>query len=110
MNATADAATEVSTWPAHHAVAHLPGSLPMGGVVPMTPVHAFAQTPAALALEPKLAIYPTRMDVELGGLLAFVIDQVVTDAEADAIACGASLERPAPWITKGGAATPTAKR
>lgn len=33
-------------------------------------------------------------------------------AEADAIACGASasLEQPAPKITKGGAATPTAKR
>ncbi len=37
-------------WPAHRAVAWLPGSLPMGGVVPDTPVHAFETTPASLAL------------------------------------------------------------
>ena len=72
-------------WPVHQAVAHLPGSLPMGGVVPMTPVHAFVQTPDALRLAPEVPIYPTRMDVALGGLLAFVIDQVVTSEEADAI-------------------------
>jgi len=85
MNMIAEAAPAVMDWPAHHAVALLPGSLPMGGVIPMTPVHAFAHTPLSLTLEPKLDIYPTRMDVALGGLLAFVIDQVVTNAEADAI-------------------------
>ena len=85
MNEVAEAPRNVLAWPAHHSVALLPGSLPMGGVIPMTPVHAFAHTPSALRLEPKLDIYPTRMDVALGGLLAFVIDQVVTDAEADAI-------------------------
>ena len=85
MNEVAEAPRNVLAWPAHHSVALLPGSLPMGGVIPMTPVHAFAHTPSALRLEPKLDIYPTRMDVALGGLLAFVIDQVATDAEADAI-------------------------
>ena len=72
-------------WPECRAVALLPGSLPMGGVVADTPVHAFAQTPEALRLDPALAIYPTRMDIALGGLMAFVIDQAVTDAEADAM-------------------------
>ena len=74
-----------ATWPGHHAVAHLPGSLPMGGVVPMTPVHAFDSLPAALALGDAHALRPVRHDIELGGLLAFVIDQVVTPSEADAI-------------------------
>ena len=72
-------------WPAHHAVAHLPGSLPMGGVVPMTPVHAFDTSPAALQLQPQLALQPKRQDLDLGGLLGFVIDPVVTAKEADAI-------------------------
>ena len=72
-------------WPQHHAVAHLPGSLPMGGVVAMTPVHAFAQTPDALSFDAQQADSPSRRDIDLGGLLAFVIDPVVSDAEADAI-------------------------
>ena len=28
-------------WPDHWAVAYMPGSLPMGGAAPMTPIHAF---------------------------------------------------------------------
>ena len=72
-------------WPALHAVAHLPGSLPMGGVVPMTPVHAFASSPEALQLQPQASLKPIRHDLDLGGLLGFVIDQVVTPEEADAI-------------------------
>lgn len=72
-------------WPAHHAVAHLPGSLPMGGVVPMTPIHAFASAPAALNLRAQPTLKPVRHDIDLGGLLAFVIDDVVTPDEADAI-------------------------
>ena len=39
-------------WPAHRAVAHLPGSLPMGGVVAHTSIHAFEQPASALALAP----------------------------------------------------------
>ena len=72
-------------WPSHHAVAHLPGSLPMGGVVPMTPVHAFAHTPEALRWGAQPGLQPRRQDLDLDGLLGFVIDQVVTDEEADAI-------------------------
>ena len=72
-------------WPPHHAVAHLPGSLPMGGVVPMTPVHAFTQAPGPLALRETLGKPPQRQDIDLGGLLGFVIDPVVTPQEADAI-------------------------
>lgn len=72
-------------WPPHHAVAHLPGSLPMGGVVPMTPVHAFAHTPEALRWGAQPSLQPRRHDLDLDGLLGFVIEQVVTAEEADAI-------------------------
>lgn len=57
----------------------------MGGVVPMTPVHAFVHTPAALCLQSPCSLQPTRKDIELGGLLAFVVDDLVHAAEADAI-------------------------
>ncbi len=57
----------------------------MGGVVPMTPIHAFDSAPAALALCDAPTLQPTRHDIDLDGLLAFVIDGVVTPAEADAI-------------------------
>lgn len=33
-------------WPETRIVARLPGSLPMGGIIPDTPVHAFATPPA----------------------------------------------------------------
>ena len=74
-------------WPSHHPVAFLPGSLPMGGVVPMTPVHAFDQPAPALsfALVAEPTLHPQRRDIPLGELLAFVISDVVTPDEADAI-------------------------
>lgn len=72
-------------WPAAIAVAHLPGSLPLGGVVPMTPVFAFAGPAPQLALTADSGLVPQRTDIELGGLLAFTIDNVITAAEADAI-------------------------
>ena len=37
---------ETRVWPAHLEATHMPGSLPMGGVIPMTPIFAF-ETPAA---------------------------------------------------------------
>ena len=57
----------------------------MGGVVPQTPIHAFAQTPHALRFENRPELKPQRRDIDLGGLLAFVIDEVVTAEEAQAI-------------------------
>ena len=72
-------------WPAHRTVACMPGSLPMGGVVPMTPIHAFESPPAALHLPLNHTLQPRRYDIDLGGLQAFVIDDVVTADEADAI-------------------------
>ena len=63
----------------------MPGSLPLGGVVPMTPIHAFTSPPAALHLQPQPGLIPRRRDIDLGGLLAFSIDNVVTANEADAI-------------------------
>lgn len=73
------------TWPELRAVAHLPGSLPMGGLVPDTPIHAFAQTPDALRLAPAPALNPRRRDIDLDGLLAFEISDILTPAEADAL-------------------------
>lgn len=72
-------------WPGHRAVAYLPGSLPMGGVVPMTPIHAFEHPAPALALQAQPALQPQRHDINLGDLLAFVITEVVTVDEANAI-------------------------
>lgn len=99
---------KAAAWPGHHPVAYLPGSLPMGGVVPMTPVHAFDSVPAALRWQAQPALQPVRHDIELGGLLAFVIEQVTTEAEADAMVraseqCGYRDEAP-------GIATPPGMR
>ncbi len=74
-----------TAWPAHRAVAHLPGSLPMGGVVPDTPIHAFETPAEALALRPGRALVPTRHDIALGGLLAFEIRGLLAADESDAI-------------------------
>lgn len=78
-------------WPQTRVVARLTGSLPMGGVVPDTPIHAFAQTPAALALGPAPGLTPQRLDIDLGGLLAFAIDPVVTAEEADRIVAASEV-------------------
>ena len=72
-------------FPSHHAVAYLPGSLPMGGVVPMTPVHAFDASPDALQLPASSALQPERRDIDLEGQLAFSIEPVITAEEARAI-------------------------
>jgi hypothetical protein len=76
--------TSAESWPAHRTVAAMPGSLPMGGVVPMTPIHAFESSPARLCLG-DFPDEPERTEIALGGLLAFAITPVVTSDEADAI-------------------------
>ena len=72
-------------WPAHRTVALLPGSLPQGGVVPDTPIHAFIEPPTRLTLRADASLSPERHDIELGGLLAFEIRNLVSATEADAI-------------------------
>jgi hypothetical protein len=79
------AAAPTADWPPHRTVAVMPGSLPMGGVVHDTPIHAFVTPAPALALRPDARLRPARRDIELGGLLAFEVDDVVSPAEADAI-------------------------
>lgn len=69
----------------HHTVAELAGSLPMGGSVARTPVHAFLQLPPALHLPARPELQQQRRDIDLGGLLAFEIDNVLTSEEADAL-------------------------
>jgi len=76
---------ETKVWPAPIELAHMPGSLPMGGVVPLTPIWAFEQPAAPLILSQAPSLSPQRTDIELGGLLAFMIDDVITTAEADTI-------------------------
>ncbi len=73
-------------WPIHHTVALLTGSLPMGGMVLNTPVHAFASAPAALMFAPlPPESVPVMRTLSLGKFLAFTIDPVVTATEADTI-------------------------
>jgi len=76
---------EATIWPAHVEIAHMPGSLPMGGVIPLTPIFAFETPAAPLILSHEPSLSPQRTDIELGGLLAFTIDDVITSVEADAI-------------------------
>ncbi len=83
--ATLAAGSAESQWPAHRSVALLPGSLPQGGVVPDTPIHAFVTPPLQLSLRTDAGLHPTRHDIELGGLLAFEIRNLLTAAEADAV-------------------------
>lgn len=77
--------TQHIDWPTTRVVGTLPGSLPMGGVVPETPIHAFSQTPESLAFQTQQVLQPTRQDIDLGGPIAFVIHDVVTADEAQAI-------------------------
>lgn len=107
-NPPALATADHGAWPAHHPVARLPGSLPMGGVVPMTPVHAFTQTPAPLRWTSQVARTVHRTDIALGGLLAFTLDDVASADECDALVaaserCGWRDEAP-------GIATPPGMR
>ena len=83
--ATLAAGSAESEWPAHRSVALLPGSLPQGGVVPDTPIHAFVTPPLQLSLRLDAGLHPTRHDIELGGLLAFEIHNLLTTSEADAV-------------------------
>ena len=73
------------TWPATRVVATMPGSLPMGGVVPETPIHTFALSPSCLSLVSQASLHPQRTDIDLGGPLAFTISDVVTAEEAQNI-------------------------
>lgn len=72
-------------WPLKVEIAHMPGSLPMGGVIPMTPIFAFATPASQLMFGHEPSLNTRRTDIELGGLLAFMIEDVVTDAEAELI-------------------------
>lgn len=76
---------ETTLWPAPVEVAHMPGSLPMGGVVPMTPIFAFDTVPAPLLLPVDHGLIPRRTDIALGGLLAFTVSDVISGHEADAM-------------------------
>ncbi len=72
-------------WPAHHAVAKMHGSLPMGGVAPTTSIHAFTIVAAALVFQEHAELLPARRNIEIAGQLASEISDVVTSYEADAI-------------------------
>ncbi|CAG9181074.1 2OG-Fe(II) oxygenase [Cupriavidus pinatubonensis] len=72
-------------WPERRVVARMPGSLPMGGIVAQTPIHAFASTPRTLALRAQPECEPARRDIDLHGQLAFVIDDVATAQEVASI-------------------------
>ncbi len=73
------------TWPEPRVVARMAGSLPLGGAVAGTPVHAFSATPPSLALGELPLLQQQGYGIDLGGLLAFVIENVVSPEEADQI-------------------------
>ena len=75
----------IPDWPETRVVARLPGSLPLGGVIPATPIHAFATPAARLDWAAGDCGLAQRHDIELGGLLAFSIDDVVSAKEADSL-------------------------
>lgn len=75
----------VHDWPPSRVVALMPGSLPMGGMVPETPIHAFAEPAAALHFAASTPQAPTRHEIDLGGLLAFEVRGLLAPAEADAL-------------------------
>lgn len=77
--------------PVGFAVAMLPGSLPMGGVVEGTPVYGFRRTPAALLLSRQSVLPSRRTDLDVGGPPAFVIDGVLTRGEADAVVAASEV-------------------
>ena len=91
LNGVNSAETSCGLWPEQQVVARMMGSLPMGGAVPETPIHAFARTPAALSFQAQPGLKPQRRDVDLGGLIAFVIDDVVTSDEADALVAASEV-------------------
>jgi hypothetical protein len=62
-------------------VATLPGSLPGGGTVLDTPIHAFAQTPAELVFSDPTQV-TVRDEIDCDGALAFLIRNVVSPEEA----------------------------
>lgn len=78
-------------WPRKRVVARMLGSLPMGGTVQDTPIHAFETPAPALALSPQPTLRPVRRDIDLGGFLAFVIDDVVSAGEADRVVAASEL-------------------
>jgi hypothetical protein len=63
----------------------------MGGVVPETPIHAFTHTPKVLAFQSEPSLHPTRQDIDLGGPIAFVIHDVITPEEAQAIVAASEV-------------------
>lgn len=71
-------------WPAKRVVATLPGSLPMGGVQMDTPIFAFEQPAAPLQFEPN-DLPRTRHELDIGGQQAWLINDVVSAQEANAI-------------------------
>ena len=80
-----------AAWPAPRVVARMTGSLPMGGTVAHTPIHAFETTPAGLCFTAQPALLPERRDIDLGGLLAFAINDLVTPEEADALVAASEV-------------------
>ena len=84
--------TSTQTPATHRAVAHMTGSLPMGGQVADTPVFAFHHTPAGLDFVAQPGqLHPQRRDISLDGLLAFEITDVLTGAESDALVAATEL-------------------
>ncbi|NGZ88516.1 2OG-Fe(II) oxygenase [Duganella aceris] len=64
-----------------YVIATQPGSLPMGGTVPDTPIYALRRLPAGLLASAAAMEPAVRRDIDIGGQLAFVIGNILS-AEA----------------------------
>ncbi len=64
-------------------VASMQGSLPMGGAKISSPIYALENTPSFLDFSQSSSIPTSKVDIDLNDILAFSIDNVITQDEAD---------------------------
>lgn len=66
-----------------YVIATQPGSLPMGGTVQNTPIHALDPLPWESIESVSAGVPATRTDIDIGEQLAFVIDNVISKEACD---------------------------
>ena len=68
-----------------YVIATQPGSLPMGGTVPDTPIFALRRLPPGLLAAAAARGPAVRRDIDIGGQLAFVIDNILSSEACRAL-------------------------
>jgi hypothetical protein len=91
MSALGDYMFEKFIWPKKRIVHQMIGSLPMGGAVTGSPIYAFEVTPDLLKFTSQPSLQTRKNEIDLGGKLAFLIDDVITDSEANHIIAASEI-------------------